>query len=216
MATVEQIVTEVVSHQFSRAQYEDYIKGRINDAQGYITLQTDFREFFTTEPIAVVPGTSTYTLPSDFQRLYDLISVNGSGQVFKLYQEPLVELETRPIASGEPTHYTVKGNTLKLWPTPENANTISLRYYREPDTISSNSDVPEVPTQYHRLLVSYCLWHCFERENDFNAAQYHKARFDEDLLKARGEAQYDTDDYTQEKRIGDFRTDPLAPNIWIV
>jgi hypothetical protein len=64
--------------------------------------------------------------------------------------------------------------------------------------------------------VSYCLWHCFERENDFNAAQYHKARFDEDLLKARGEAQYDTDDYTQEKRIGDFRTDPLAPNIWIV
>ncbi len=216
MAKVEDIITEVVSHQFSRSQYEVYIRGQINNGMDYITLQTDFRDFFDTEAISAVPGTNEYTLPSDFQRLYDVITVADNGEIIPLYQDSLIEFETRPPANEDPTHYIIKGNKLLLWPTPSNAQTVSLRYYRTPASISSNGETPELPARYHRLLVSYCLWHCYERENDFNAAQYHKGRFDEDLAKARGEAQYDTDDYTQTKRIGDLRTDPLAPNVWVV
>lgn len=217
MATFLQLTEEVLSHQFSPTQYTEYIEKRLNDGQAYVAAQTDFRELMDTESYTTSSGDNTYTLPSDFVRLYNVELVQADGNVIPLSPESLVSYETKSAAAtGQPQLYVIQGSTLELWPTPDQAFTIRLRYYRKPAALNNSIDVPEIPGIYHHLLVSYALWHCYERENDYNSAQYHKARFDEDLAKCRGEVQYDTDDYTQSKRVGDNRTDPLAPNVWVV
>lgn len=216
MATFDDLTQEVLAHQFAPSQYTSYIQGKINQAQDYIAAQLDFRVLMQKYSVPVAVGTTSYALPADFQRLYNVTLTDGQGQVLPLGAEPLNEFETQPPSSGQPVRYCIEGNNLLIYPAPDSAYTITLRYFRLPTALVNANDEPETPPEYWDLLVSFALWHCFERENDYQAAQYHKARFDEDLAKARGELQYDTDDYTQIKRVGDNRTDPLAPTVWAV
>jgi hypothetical protein len=217
VATFAEITDEVLSHQFSPTQYTEYIEKRVNQAQSYVAAQTDFRQLMDTESYTTSNGTSSYALPSDFSRLYDVELVQTDGYVVSLGPEVMARYETNnTAATGQPQLYAIQGSNLELWPVPDGPFTVRLRYFRNPAELTNSIDVPEIPATYHHLLVSYALWHCYERENDYNSAQYHKARFDEDLAKCRGEVQYDTDDYTQSKRVGDNRTDPLAPNVWVV
>lgn len=224
MATLNNLVSEVLDHQFSVSQYDPYVRGntstgqegKLNEAQRYIAAQTDFRELFKTYTVTTSGGAGSYALPADFLRLYNITIVDGQGNTIPLFEEVLMDFQTRPAASGQPSQYTIEGTNIYVWPTPDAAYTLKVRYYKLPTLLTQPNDEPEIPSEYHHLLVSYALWHCYERENDYQSAQYHKGRFDEDLMKARGEVQYDTDDYTQFKRVGDNRTDPLAPNVWTV
>lgn len=217
MATLTELTNEVLSHQFSPSQYTSYVQGKINQALGYVAAQADFRELFDTESYTTVNATASYALPTDFSRLYNVEVVDSNGVPKPLAAESLVGYDTKDSSqTGQPQVYVIDGQNLKLWPVPNAAYTVKVRHYRKPATLSNSNDVPQIPSIYHHLLVSYALWHCYERENDYQSAQYHKARFDEDLAKCRGEVQYDTDDYTQSKLVGDERTDPLAPSVWVV
>lgn len=216
MATFNDLTQEVLDHQFSPSQYKTYVEGKLNQAQDYIAAQVDLRVLLDSQTIVTQANVSSYALPADFQRLYNVTLVDASGQTLPLYAEPLLEFETHPPSTGQPIRYCIEGSNLKVYPTPDGTWNVNVRYFRLPAELLNATDVPEAPPEYWDLMVSYALWHCYERENDYQAAQYHKARFDEDLAKARGELQYDTDDYTQIKRVGDNRTDPLSPTIWTV
>lgn len=217
MATFTELTNEVLSHQFSPSQYTTYTQGKLNQALGYVAAQTDFRELLDTESYTTSNGVASYALPADFSRLYNVEIVDPAGAVLPLGIETLLGYDTKaPSQTGQPQVYVIDGQNLKLWPVPDAAYTVRVRHYRRPATLVNANDVPEIPGVYHHLLVSYALWHCYERENDYQSAQYHKARFDEDLAKCRGEVQYDADDYTQSKLVGDDRTDPLAPSVWVV
>ena len=216
MAIFNDLTQEVLDHQFSPTQYKSYIETKLNQAQDYLAAQIDMRPLLASHPVPTVAGTAAYSLPSNFQRLFNVYLTDGTGQRLPLYAEAIQEFDSRPVATGQPVRYCIEGSQLRLHPTPDAGYSITIRYYRLPAELVNANDVPEAPPEYWDLMVNYALWHCFERENDYNAAQYHKGRFDEDLAKARGELQYDTDDYTQFKQVGDNRTDPLAPNIWTI
>ena len=193
-----------------------YIQGQLNQAQAYVAAQTDFRELFSSDTITTSASDGEYALPADFMRVYSLMYTPTATDSYPLQEASQGDLDTLPFSNGLPTHYTIANGVVSLWPTPDSAYTLRLRYYAKPVTLENADNVPEIPSIYHHLLVSYALWHCYERENDYNSAQYHKARFDEDIMKCRGEVQYDSDDYTQAKRIGDNRIDPLAPTSWVL
>lgn len=209
--TLGQIVTEVLSHQFASNQYTDYLTGSsdfgdgiINEGQGYIAAQTDFREFFTTATTALPAGTEDLALPSDFSRLYSAVALqSGTEGNQPLAQITPSDFDRLPTDSaGKPQWYDIVGSTISVYPTPDASYTIQLRYWRVPDTMTLTTDEPEIPSEYHHLLVTYALVKCFERENDYEAALYHQQRLDVGIQKCRGEVQYDVSDKTQPKTIG--------------
>ncbi len=193
---------EVLSHQFSASQYSDYIRDQINQGQNYITAQTDFRQLQRTEAIQTVSGTATYALPTDFQRLVNVTVELPNGTIVPLASDANTQIDLEEVLSGQPERFSIDGTNLRLWPTPSAAQTVRLRYYRIPVALTNAGDVSLIPEQYHHLLVTYALWHCWQRENDYSAAQYHKGRFDEDIMKCRGEVQFDTNDRTEPKLVG--------------
>jgi hypothetical protein len=203
MSTLSELQAEVVSHQFSASQYNPYIVTQVNDAQNYITAQTDFRELQDLEEVTTVAGTATYALPTDFQRLVNVTLELSTGTILPLVSDANTRMDLEEITTGQPERFAIDGMNLRLWPTPSEEYTVRLRYYRIPTTLVNAGDISEIPAQYHHLLVSYALFHCYQRENDYQAAQYHKQRFDEDIMKCRGEVQYDTNDRTEPKFIGD-------------
>lgn len=216
MATYNDLIEEVLGHQFAPSQYRSYIEDKINQGQEYVAAQLDSRVLMRIRTITTENGTVEYSLPLDFQRLYNVALIDGTGQAIPLEAQEINQFDTEPPSSGQPTNYNIDRTVLRFYPTPDRAYSIRLRYFRLPETLANPNDIPELPPEYWDLLTSFALWHCYERENDYQAAQYHKARFDEDLDKARGELQYDADDYTQIKRVGDNRIDPLSPNIWTI
>lgn len=202
MATLESLTQEVLSHQFAASQYTNYAQDRINQGQVYVCAQTDFREMERYEDVAVSAGTAEYTLPTDFQRVYTVTIIEADGSATPLDQQSVSDLDRKDADTGKPAAYTLTRDKLRLWPTPDTAYTVRVRYFKVPTTLTAGPDEPEIPSAYQHLLVTYALWHCYERENDYNSAQYHKARFDEDIMKCRGEVQYDSDDYSQPQHVG--------------
>lgn len=216
MSTFVELQDEILSHQFSPAQYRAYIKNRLNQGESYIAAQCDFRELQDVEVVTTVANDADTPLPGDFQRLVNVTINLSNGTVVPLSSESVTSIYQHSASTGRPERYAIDGTNLRLWPTPDSAYTVTLRYYRKPTTMTDPENQPSIPPEYHHLIVSYALWHCWERENDWNAAAYHKQRFDEDLQKCRGEVQYDSDDYTQPRLVGEERTDALAPSAWVL
>lgn len=196
---LDALVSEVLSHQFAEGQYTDYATAKLNEGQGYVAAQTDFRELFTAVTTTLSAGTEDLTLPTNFSRLYSLVCVGSTGQENIALQQitPSDFDGLSNDSTGRPYFYDVNGGTLSVYPTPDASYDIQLRYWKTPAELVLGTDEPEIPPAYHHLLVSYALVKCFERENDYDAAMYHQSRFDTELMKCRGEVQYDTNDKTQ-------------------
>lgn len=203
MTTFQNLIDDVIGHQFSPSRYTDFVKNRLNESQVYITAQTDFRVMKEVEDITIVPGTSEYALPTDFQR-HDsaLYSTTLAVPFVKLNSlEDPDAIDELDGSSGTPTDFQIEGATLRVWPSPDAAATLRLKYYRLPAQLSGANDVPDIPQEYTYLMVERTLQFCFARENDYGSAQYHQGQFEAGILKCRGEVHHDTNDRSQPRVV---------------
>lgn len=88
--------------------------------------------------------------------------------------------------TGDIDTYLQRDLTIRLIPTPttsDDGNTIYLRVWRMPlADMSSGTDEPEIPAQYHRELIWFALGEAFslpdEDTQDVRRADFYHARFD--------------------------------------
>lgn len=218
MATLDELTEEVLSHQFSPSQYDSFVRAKINEAEKRLCAEIDFRYAFSSTNLTLSSGVTDYFLPADFQRIYTMVERRVDGSNKQVIQTPRTELDLLDNATtGSPERYAVGfaegSNLVRFWPEPDGSYTVTVRYYGEPGSMTDGADTPLIPERWQNLLVRAALIECYERENDYNSAQYHQGVFDRDKEKAKGEAQYDSDDYSQATQVGDSRTDPLAPTM---
>jgi hypothetical protein len=56
--------------------------------------------------------------------------------------------------NNRPIHYTVgPNNNLHFGPAPDAAYTVQGEYYKAAQNLSANADIPEMPEDFHRLIV---------------------------------------------------------------
>lgn len=209
MADLNALTDEVLSHQFSPAQYDTYVRGRLNQAEQTLAAEIDFRASFTPYTIPVAAGTSSYDLPDNFDRVYT-VKITQGNDTQPVTQQDASDFSNLPVQSGTPTNYTIGNGTIDLWPNPDQEYTIILAYYGIPGTMG-DTDSPTLPPAAEKVMIHWALVGCYERENDYNSAQYHLARYESEKEKLKGQAQYNSDDYSQAQQVGDDRTDILAP-----
>lgn len=190
MANLQQIREAVLGHQFSSAQYSTRINGWVNEALQKIYRKGNFRLNSLTEDFPTVASTSAYTLPSDFLKLASVFNADDNDPLVPVTLEEYDDLDD---SSGKPYHYTVDGNDLVLYPTPDAAYNITLRYYNTSVELAADTDEPNLPEDYHYLLEHYALWRAYMAEHDFEAAEYHRGIFEKDLVEVVGELQSDTE-----------------------
>ena len=210
MATLDDLTEEVLSHQFSASQYDQFIRDRINEGEKKLLAEIDMRVAFTATSVSASSGYTTYYLPSNFQRVYNVTLEQSDGTVVALEETPFTELDLlNRDQTGQPKRYALASqggdNTITLWPVPDGSYTVAVRYYGLPGEMSAGDDTPLIPEQWQDLLVRYALIKCYERENDYNSAQYHRNIYELDKEKAKGQAQYDAEDYGQPNLVGEAR-----------
>lgn len=209
MPTLGELTEDVIGHQFSPSRYTPYVQGKLNQAQAYITAQTDFRELQRSVPMVLVPGTPFYPIPSDFQRLRSVLIRALDGSLMPLHSLEKFPFDPLTPAHGRPVMYKIEGSQISFSPTPNAEGTVTFNYYAKPPTLAGLNDVPLIPEQYQYLMAHYASKFAFERENDYPSAVHHWQMFEAGLMKCRGEVQHDTNDRSQPRIVGDAGTRAL-------
>lgn len=157
----------------SDATTRNRIKNWINMGYHNFVLRElwPFRE--TTGSLSLVADTQEYSLSSNFSDIdqQNILAVSLQGASARQltywpysqlrYTEPDFDQE----GSSLPTRYYLKSGNIGFWPTPNDAYSVSIDYYKIATELSSDSDEPIIPIAYRQYLVQFAL----SKEHDYNS-----------------------------------------------
>lgn len=156
----------------------------INDGMQHIVSQNETLLRTVSSPVNLVANDDTYSLPADCHRLQAvrIKRYTTDNSYYTLGYVTSQELDEyvsgwdgTDISADVPTSYTKDTNTsIRLFPVPSTSITNGLKFYytKYPTDITTTTDTPELPLEYHNALVSYCLWQAYLLDDDVNGAQH--------------------------------------------
>jgi hypothetical protein len=181
VSTLIQLRDEVLEHELDRSASR--VDGFLNDALRTVARQVRHYTGEASAEITTVAGTSAYDWPSDVGKLRWLLDVDASST---LQVVGLRDIDNAAVTQGRPTSYATAGKTVTLYPTPDAAYLLRMRYWALPPLMQEDGDTPALPDDFHRVLVFYALQRCYELEDDFEVAAYWRGQYDI-ALAAMGE-----------------------------
>lgn len=195
--TFNDIYTEVLNTGgFDPTVYTSRVKSWVNTAQAQIARSVEIPDLFTSTVITTVAGTADYALPADLIRINGLIdtmnlwplrSVDDSDYLFAADQLNLI--------TGRPELYAIApGAVAKLYPVPDAAYALTLTYYRRPPDLVNDTDVSQIPVDYHDLMVSFALYKAYRSEDDIQMAQFYTQEFNAGVRQLGTDRQYEVKD----------------------
>ncbi|WP_020409806.1 hypothetical protein [Hahella ganghwensis] len=111
----------------------------------------DWKFLWVNHTVSLVAGSDDYPAPIEYhywQR--DKFSINGSP-VEVIEWENWDQLSTA--GEGQPYQVVIMPDGgLKVFPTPDKAYTLIAPYYRRPQVLALNTDIPLIPESFHDLI----------------------------------------------------------------
>lgn len=161
----------------------------VNDAQLDIVRKTHCLSKSATT--ASVIGTPESPLPADFLLSREL---KFGGRM--LSSIPLEEFNYRypnreeEDPTGTPEYFTVRGRNFLLYPAPDTVGDIVAFYVARPTLLTTVSEVPEIPIDFHEALVKFALMRAKELDEDWQAAERFQGQYNEDVSLSRSDTQW--------------------------
>jgi hypothetical protein len=188
------LVNSALSDDFAPDKYRPEARQAILDAVGEISRNVRLPANETTSTITTVAGTSSYALP---------VGAAGNVRVLSLVDpqtaDPLTDVEvsalddTPATGRGRPTSFAWYGSSLTLYPTPDQAYTLTLRYLRQGAIPSNDTDqmaaTTGIPEDYLHALVAYARHRLFRKEDDFEAANYWEGQYRQTVQRLKADVQ---------------------------
>lgn len=170
------------------------IKNYLNDCQNDVFNEYRLPFMQTTQTYTLSQNVSDITngsgLPTNFVQAVDLIlTTNGQERVIpyrnvasldEIYPD---EDDTSVNAAGVPLYWYFYAETIKVFPAPAAAYTVTLRYYKKPTLLSADADVPTIPSQFEELLVVGAAYRVMQVKDNYDTAGVFQNKYDELLQK---------------------------------
>ena len=132
------------------------VKNALNQSQ--INVLTSHPWGFMRETgtnITLVPGTLTYSLPTDFERLSYIYNTTKKHFMEHVPDRQVDSNDTYAVygdrTSG--TRFTIEGRTLRLLFNPADADVLAVEYFRSPTLMSADGDIPDIPFPFSAILM---------------------------------------------------------------
>jgi hypothetical protein len=115
-----------------------------------------------------VSAQQAYALPSDFLQLVRLewyetgtsaTSLSNKIEFMTPNQRDLIGEVT-----GDPQYWTFSKNNILLWPIPDRIVEVHLEYNYQTAFMSSDSDIPDMPLQYHEYIPIIATRDCLIKD----------------------------------------------------
>ncbi len=114
-------------------------------------------ELETTGSAATVDGTAYVSVPSDCLQIMEVFDETNDTRLSWLAHPEYVSREDRgdTTAEGKPTHWIRSGERIYLYPTPDDAYTLTVHYRKRPTELSSASDVTDLGKEWDSIVLEY-------------------------------------------------------------
>lgn len=158
----------------------ELIKDLLNEAQHAIARQVEAPEFQTNATVQLVVNQYSYALPADFARVQDIVYPLMS---WTLDPVDIKDFDMTDVSTtlGPPQRYALDQSNLFLFPNPQAADTLTMRYIAVPPTMVADTDVPVLNANYLNLLVRAVLIELFAAEDDYEASQFWETLYEKRL-----------------------------------
>jgi len=136
--------------------------------------------------MTMTPGTGDYSLDADILAIEDMFLTSGSSnfRVRRMSTTDLINLRLFSVTTSPTQMYAVNGaNMLMVYPTPLQADTLTIYYVPRPTPLANPSDDPSlagfggVPSEFHYGLELYMMWKAaamFNDESSSNGESYRR------------------------------------------
>lgn len=121
-------------------------------------------------------GENRITLPSDFDELLAFSNTSASPPD-PLRPLNLNQAESYTTQSGVPQFYMQYADWMELYPTPNSAYSVQLRYVAHPSDMTATTSAPSLATRYHRALFLRAKQLIAEELRDFETAAQAENQF---------------------------------------
>ncbi len=184
---ISKVQKRVQDTAYSTAEITDYI----NDAQRAPFNEYRFDAMRTRANFTVTIGQSDITngsgLPTNYVEATSLrVTTAGKEQTLSFISEDDLE-DLYPsydtATNGDPLYAYFSDNTIKVYPAPSSAYTVRLRYYRKPDLLENNDDVPEIASEFEEMLVVGGAYRVLQAKHAYDEAGIMENKFNEELQK---------------------------------
>ena len=159
------------------------IDSAVNDAVAGIAEERDWPWLLTSTTFVTVAGTGSYTPPVGWAKTFSLQTADS----FLLEQVQIMEIEQAyadPSDRGVPCVYAEAGGELLLRPVPDNAYTVTHRYYRDEPTLTDNDSEPLLPDGLALAAVEGACALLFRRSGDMQSAEACRSEYERWLKRA--------------------------------
>jgi hypothetical protein len=182
--TFKTLQDEVLAHGFD-SSYRSRIKAWINEGRAVAERRVRLRTLETTLTRTTTAGATTVPLPADFMYMRG-ITVTSTGEelspVSIQWMDSLVTGNASP-STGRPAYYCLDVGSVRLWPVPDAAYSLLLRYDTEPTDMANDTDDPAFPADYQHILISYAIARAFRAEDDQERAASFMADYERGLAE---------------------------------
>lgn len=188
------LVTKVQQRVKDTGYSSTEIKNYINDAQRDVFNEYRLPFMQTTQGYTLDTSTSDITngagLPSNFVQAIKLVLTTAGRESeipFADYKE-LIERygdldDTTVNAANVPSWAYKYGTTIRVFPKPNSAYTVTLYYFKEPTALSADADVPEIPSEFEEILVVGAASRVLQVKDNYDQATVLENKFMELLDK---------------------------------
>ncbi len=129
-------------------------------------------------------------LPTDYTQAIDLLYTQD-GQERLIPYKDIREIDSLHADADDITAHTPAApqcwyfyaQTIRVYPAPDTAYTVKLRYYKSPTLLVSGDDVPSIPARYQELLVVGAAYRCLQVKDNYDQAGILENKYQELLQK---------------------------------
>jgi len=212
LTNLRQLVADVTRDVNYRIRPTATVDRAINSA--YTTVQQELENFIdttnATQTITIIPWTAEYTLPSLFLKL-QTVTYNNIA-LFRTERKKIIENGTIT-STGSPIYYYIKGNEIWLYPTPQEAGTISIEYTALLPTITTSED-SQAPELLDQAIAYKAVTILFKQVQKIQEAQVREQEYQQEINLARLSLLKD-ENLTYRKVGTDYpTTSPKAFDFW--
>ena len=158
----------------------------LNRAYWELIDRYKFREKEVTAKFQTVAGVSFYTTPQPFEAIF-LVSIEDIYTYQHITLDRMTQFEYENLYVNDPTgqdqkkptKYLREANGFRLWRTPDQAYTITIKYWTVlADLANVANTFPGPPQVWHEVILQGATSRGFRRLGDYQRAQAAQAEFE--------------------------------------
>lgn len=216
--TLGDTVTKVQQRVRDTGYSSSEIKNYVNDAQNDIFNEYRLPFMEATQNYTLTIGVSDITngdgLPGNYVQAIDVI-LTTDDQERKLVYRDIREIDAEypdpddadAYSAGTPVYWYNYADTIRVFPVPASADTVTVRYYKKPTELTSDAQVPEVPSEFGEILVVGAAYRVLQVKDNYDQAGVHQNKYDELLQKLVNKYSYKQVGTVPRMRINRYRVD---------